>query len=291
MNPISNSRVVKSTTSSTKRSKGKDYEFDRKFSTKEDALKLIDAEKCWSKNGVPKKTLIGLKQFYRCNLVRTRDPVQCESRLYLLYHISSTQVSLFRTISDHTHQDKSNEKLSDPLKNDIIYFYHDLFIRKPEAIIRALEKKYNTPDFRAPTKDKIKNVLQNCKRKMVNSKEVNDWNHLNNGIMLNQIGVDSSLNGSSLNFNEVDQFSDESLNESFQKDLSQTTDDCLGDCKDETHDLISPNMPEICDQEIRKCFENMEFYVGVKQPMLIDQFLQFKSAFFNSVIKLEPRDA
>ena len=47
---------------------------------------------------------------YRCNQVKVRG-TQCDSSIYLLYHDSSPEVSIYQTIANHTHDEINSDIL------------------------------------------------------------------------------------------------------------------------------------------------------------------------------------
>ena len=93
----SSARIIK------KRGKAVPFELDR-VCANEAALSIVAQEACWGHFGRDRKGLAGQRSNYRCNKVLSRDPVQCESSLYLLYHATDQLVSIYRSTRAHTHQ-------------------------------------------------------------------------------------------------------------------------------------------------------------------------------------------
>lgn len=92
----------------------------------------------WSKQY---KNSIGDRQMYRCNRVKFRGK-QCAARVYLLYSSKDDTVQLFRSTSDHDHDQNVNKitDLSDDVKNEIRKMY-DYGVTKPKQIHINLLKK------------------------------------------------------------------------------------------------------------------------------------------------------
>ena len=74
-----------------------------KVMTLEEVKTFIETEGLWSKHK-PVETKNGLRYEYRCNRVKRRGP-QCAAAIYLLYHSTNTNVSLFKTTAAHDHDD------------------------------------------------------------------------------------------------------------------------------------------------------------------------------------------
>lgn len=81
----------------------KDWVFDTLYEDQFAAKEAVEKEEIWSfyYDGYSDE---GKRDVYRCNLVKFRAAEQCEAQIYLLYHSTSSKVSLHRSASDHTHE-------------------------------------------------------------------------------------------------------------------------------------------------------------------------------------------
>lgn len=136
----------------------KGWEYECRFESKDEALKYIYNENCWSlKNTNHIKD--GVVKYYRCNKVKSRG-VQCESVLKLIQDMEIEGWVLHRTKSNHTCMNLPNKSkigLSTEVKIDIKKLYHMKF--KPKAILENLQEKYQQP----PNLIQIKNYLSSYK--------------------------------------------------------------------------------------------------------------------------------
>lgn len=149
---------------STKRTRkdGLDWIFDRKFENFDEAQLFLRAEKTWTVK-FTHTTEEGKKQYYRCNKVKCRGP-QCAAQIYLLFESNSDAVFLYRTGSEHDHENigtKSDYGISQEVKDEINKLY-DLHL-KPKAILSRLIEMKN---IKVPTKKQLNNYLSD-RRKVV----------------------------------------------------------------------------------------------------------------------------
>lgn len=68
------------------------------YSSIVEARPVVDQENCWTKQRF-RQCQQGDKEDYHCKL-----SASCKMRLYILFHIESESVSIWRTDSDHRHQ-------------------------------------------------------------------------------------------------------------------------------------------------------------------------------------------
>uniref|UniRef100_A0A1B0GIE7 Uncharacterized protein n=1 Tax=Lutzomyia longipalpis TaxID=7200 RepID=A0A1B0GIE7_LUTLO len=71
------------------------------FSCEQEALNYIRNEGCWGFR-FSNTTSDGFKNYFRCNLTRTRGK-QCAQEIYLFFEKNSQRVHLYRTDREHTH--------------------------------------------------------------------------------------------------------------------------------------------------------------------------------------------
>lgn len=85
------------TTAKEKKTRGpnKDYKFDKTYSDKTEAEKVIENEKIWSFFR-KRDSKDGKKLFYRCIKVKYRK-TQCAAGLHILLHAADTNCSIYRT--------------------------------------------------------------------------------------------------------------------------------------------------------------------------------------------------
>ncbi|KAI5634079.1 calcineurin-like phosphoesterase domain-containing protein [Phthorimaea operculella] len=97
-----------STLEKRKRRRKMNWIFDKKFRNLPAAEDAIKAEDCWSRS-LKRESKSHLKEYFRCNKVKKRGP-QCAASIYLAISKNSNTktVSLFRTESDHTHDQLAN---------------------------------------------------------------------------------------------------------------------------------------------------------------------------------------
>ncbi|XP_059610305.1 uncharacterized protein LOC132257433 [Phlebotomus argentipes] len=77
------------------------------FACQREACEFVRQEGCWGYR-FSNTTLDGVKNYFRCNLTRTKGK-QCAQEIYLAFEKNSPLVHLYRTNCDHTH-DSINEE-------------------------------------------------------------------------------------------------------------------------------------------------------------------------------------
>lgn len=88
--------VPKKVKSLNKRGPSKTYILDSVYNTFEEAEEVLKLEKIWS-HTKPHKTKAGKKYFYRCNIVTSRNAIQCDAAVHILLHANDTKCSIHRT--------------------------------------------------------------------------------------------------------------------------------------------------------------------------------------------------
>lgn len=132
----------------------------RKFTTTNDAEKVVQAENTWSIS-TTHMTEDGKKRFYRCNKAK-RKGIQCAAQVYLLFEVDSDAVLLFRTASDHNHDyidNSSNHGICEDTKNEIKKLFE--LRLKPKEILENLSKMEGV---KVPQKRQLYNYLSDLRR-------------------------------------------------------------------------------------------------------------------------------
>ncbi|CAM4952599.1 unnamed protein product [Rotaria socialis] len=113
------------------------------FINTEEAEEAVIKENQWSYH-YTNTTAAGEKKFFRCNKVKARGK-QCDAGIYLLFESTNDNVVLFRSTSDHTH-DNIGEKPS-RIPTEVKTIIQELFELKlkPKAIIEVLHERGITP--------------------------------------------------------------------------------------------------------------------------------------------------
>ena len=139
-----------------------------KVLTLEEVQPFLEAEKIWSKHK-PNTTESGLRYEYRCNRVKRRGP-QCAAAIYLLYHNTNTDVSLFKTTAEHDHDTINEITKQYGINKDSKEVIKDLLKMTgvnwmPKAIIQHIQQLVNSsrPEWVIPKASQLSNYL--AKRK------------------------------------------------------------------------------------------------------------------------------
>lgn len=85
----------------TKRGPNRKFLFDQSYPSLDIAESILKSEIIWSIIKRKRKTKLGFKQDYRCNLTTYRG-VQCSSAVYILLHQTDLGVSIYRTYCAHS---------------------------------------------------------------------------------------------------------------------------------------------------------------------------------------------
>ena len=98
------------------------------------------AEHIWSRtNKKYEKSTKSHKQFYRCNLVRSRCKIQCSSACVIIKPPNTTKVEVWRTICPHDHKEKPLS-VTIAARIAIDKMFQVLKSIKPKIILANLEK-------------------------------------------------------------------------------------------------------------------------------------------------------
>ena len=101
----------------------------------------------------------GRRVYYRCRKAKRRGP-QCSSSISLLYHADSDKVTMYKTETDHDHNDDEVYGIDQNVKQCIDELYKDGIV-KPKLIVRALQSR----GLKVPTYAQLSNYLVYYKRK------------------------------------------------------------------------------------------------------------------------------
>lgn len=147
----------------------KNWIFDMTFETKAEAINAIKQEDQWGYH-YENKSAAGTKVTYRCNFVKYRGQ-QCAAAIYLLYDATNQSVHLYRTDSEHNHDDaniKSNAVDKIPAAvADEIRSMHNIGM-KPKAILFNLVRKGLAP----PKKTKLVTFLTALRKEKFGSEKL-----------------------------------------------------------------------------------------------------------------------
>ena len=112
----------------------------------DDVLRIIKNEGIWSKQ-TKATSEIGDRVYYRCNKIKSKAKIQCNSGLCVLYNNDSTLVTIFRSLNEHNHDDlleKShqpiNEETGAAIRNLLAQVY-----RRKEILNELHTLKLNVP--------------------------------------------------------------------------------------------------------------------------------------------------
>ena len=153
------------TNTRNKRGPYKRYRIVSKHATAEEALETVDSEYL----SYSKKREIELanstKIEYRCNQVKVRG-LQCASSIYLLYHDSSSEVSIFQAMAEHTHDQINSDQQMHGIPvytKEIIFNYIEReTAQTAREIVAQLElDKESDPKIYIPTYLQINNLKAN----------------------------------------------------------------------------------------------------------------------------------
>ncbi|KAL0821529.1 hypothetical protein ABMA28_004986 [Loxostege sticticalis] len=128
--------------------------------SEQEAEEFVNDEKTWSRN-YTRDSEEGQKRFYRCNKVKSKGP-QCDCALYLLFVNDCEDVLIFKTTSEHNHDQigtRSDYGISENVKREINKLF-DLRL-KPKAILEALNK---IEGIKVPSKRQLNNYLYDRRR-------------------------------------------------------------------------------------------------------------------------------
>lgn len=145
------------------------------YNTPEEAENYVKNEFTWSKSS-SKKNLEGTRVEYRCNKGSYRYN-ECPSSLYLLYHIDSTRVSIFKTLNEHQH-DANDEDNKRGLSQETKMFIKSKFedgVKKPNAILTL----FKMSNLKAPPKKKVNGYLRLLREKKKGSTSVSGAKKIN----------------------------------------------------------------------------------------------------------------
>ena len=114
-----------------------------------------------------------MKQYYRCNLAKYRGP-QCAHALHVLFHATNLKVSIYRTLSAHTHfQNARKETINSATKAYITDIYQT-GLTKPSLIIISCERKALVDlAIVAPESKNLYNFLAGLKTKIFGKTQMN----------------------------------------------------------------------------------------------------------------------
>jgi len=144
----------------------KKWKFVEKYLNKEDVLQLVKEKKVWSFLR-SYTTYDGIKDIYRCNLVKRRGK-QCNASLMLLYHAEDMSVSIFETINAHSHDkmDNSNKNGIVEATKEIIHNIYKMGVTVPKMILTHIEEENkNDPSVHIPKLQQLYNYLKQYKMK------------------------------------------------------------------------------------------------------------------------------
>lgn len=153
------------------------------FENKLEADNFVKGENCWG-FGASSESENGKKHYFRCNLVKARG-VQCAAKIYLLFHASSTDITLFRASDCHTHdviETKASSGLSEEVKEKIEELWQ-LGI-KPKRILEEIGKlNFQLP----PTARQLSNFIGTLNKKRfgqskISLGDVESWCSSNNDV-------------------------------------------------------------------------------------------------------------
>lgn len=132
------------------------WTFVATFPDKPAAAAAIAMEKCWSYY-YENNAASGRRVSYRCNAVKFRSKKQCPAAVYLRYHSENSDISMYRSTSDHKHDEE---------EADIVFKFdaeQETLIRemfkqnlKPKSIKLALVEKGHP----APPQSKLNSFLR-----------------------------------------------------------------------------------------------------------------------------------
>ncbi|CAF1118993.1 unnamed protein product [Rotaria sordida] len=127
------------------------------FNNTEEAEEVVIKENQWSYH-YTNTTAAGKKKFFRCNKAKARGK-QCDAGIYLLFESTNDKVVLFRTTSDHTHDDIQEKPSRIP--TEVKKIIQDLFELKlkPKAIVEVLHER----GIALPSIHQLNNFLRTIK--------------------------------------------------------------------------------------------------------------------------------
>lgn len=122
------------------------------------AKEAIAAESCWSYH-YKNESNGGTKVNYRCNMVTFRGP-QCGAGTYLLYDAQTSDVRLYRSDTEHTHDNLKNtvNKISREVEDVIRSMYENDHNVKPSAILYQLTKQKKVLPSKSQLAAKMKEI-------------------------------------------------------------------------------------------------------------------------------------
>lgn len=135
----------------------KQWVYEKSFATKAIADKFLEEEHFayYYRN----KSESGMRITYRCKLMKFRGR-QCEAAIYLLFDSNTTDIQLFRSQTEHTHENDLNavEVIPVEIQNKIRELYQNN-VTKPQIIINTLIAKGMQP----PSKAKFQTFFKKLK--------------------------------------------------------------------------------------------------------------------------------
>lgn len=98
---------------------------------------------------------------YRCNEVKFKSERQCEAQIYLLYHSENSDISLYRSSSDHKH-DVEGVTTVFKFSAEEEALIREMFKQnlKPKSIMFALAEKSTAP----PPASKLQSFLKTLRQ-------------------------------------------------------------------------------------------------------------------------------
>jgi hypothetical protein len=101
------------------RDNGKNYLFEACFKSIDEAIDFIDNDNVWSKAD-KRETKQGIKRFYKCKFKKSSN---CHASLCLLYHATDSDVTLSRSIIQHTDHKEPSRGIPEEIKQKIKALY------------------------------------------------------------------------------------------------------------------------------------------------------------------------
>ena len=139
------------------------FELRSRHDTPEEAIEELKKYGTYSINK-EFETKQGIKVDYRCNQVKRRGP-QCASAIHLLYHSTSSSVSLYSTKSNHTHttinEESTKQGIPEKSKKIIDQLAERGHVTAKQILDNLVLDKQSDPDIFIPTILQINNYKNN----------------------------------------------------------------------------------------------------------------------------------
>jgi hypothetical protein len=136
------------------------YYFSTTHDSYDDAVRVVEQEKMWRKSNMTKTT-----QYYLCNRVTTRNPIQCAAALYIYINQDTQKTSIYRTTCAHTHG-PDNLKVNIPTR-EFVKSLLENHKMKPNVILENIEREKNNLNLKVPLKKDLNNFLYTLQKKKV----------------------------------------------------------------------------------------------------------------------------